>query len=117
FQQLLDQLRNNDIVVGDRAYGHFIVLFFLLNLRRSVDFIGRSSRKVDGRKCLQRLGHNDWLVHWLRPGKISALLSAQQWKELPKLLKVRIVRGSLYRPGFRVRQVTLVTTLLDPKLY
>ena len=30
---------------------------------------------------------------------------------------VRIVRGSLWRKGFRIRQVTLVTTLVDPQLY
>jgi hypothetical protein len=32
-------------------------------------------------------------------------------------MTVRLVRGSLYCKGFRVRQVTLVTTLLDPQLY
>ena len=32
-------------------------------------------------------------------------------------MTVRMVRGSLYRKGFGVRQLTLVTTLLDPQLY
>jgi hypothetical protein len=32
-------------------------------------------------------------------------------------MTLRMVRGSLYCKGFRVRQVTLVTTLLDPQLY
>jgi len=47
----------------------------------------------------------------------SAILSPEQWGQIPKELTVRIVRGSLWQPGFRVRQVTLVTTLLNPTLY
>ena len=115
FQALLGQLRNKDIVVGDRGYGYFIVLYFLQGL--GVDFIGRTTRKIDGRKRRQRLGHKDWLMDWTRPQKPSALLTPKQWKKVPKLLQVRIVVGSLYRPGFRVRQVTVVTTLLDPLAY
>jgi hypothetical protein len=32
-------------------------------------------------------------------------------------MTVRAIKGSCYRKGFRVRQVTVVTTLLDPQLY
>jgi hypothetical protein len=32
-------------------------------------------------------------------------------------MTMHIVCGSLYSKGFRVRHVTLVTTLLDPPLY
>lgn len=115
FQRLLSQLAHGDIAVGDRGFGHFIILNLLQSV--GVDFIGRSARKVDGRRRLRRLGPNDWLVQWRRPHTASALLSAQQWAQVPLYRTVRIVRGSLWRPGYRVRQVTLVTTLLDPTLY
>ena len=32
-------------------------------------------------------------------------------------MTLRVVKGRCYQKGFRVRQVTLVTTLLDPQLY
>lgn len=115
FHLLLRQLAPADIALGDRGFGHFLILHLLQNV--GVDFIGRSARKVDGRRRLGRLGPNDWLVQWRRPCKSSALLSAQQWAHVPLHRIVRIVRGSLWRPGYRVRQVTLVTTLLDPTLY
>ena len=36
---------------------------------------------------------------------------------MPAEMTVRAVKGSCYRKGFRVRQLTVVTTLLDPQLY
>src|SRR5207247_4837261 len=49
-----------------------------------------------------------------RPSRWLPLL---EWIGLPVELTVRVVRGSVYQKGFRVRQVTLVTTLLDPQRY
>lgn len=115
FYQMLPQLKVDDIILGDRGFGNFVVVALLQQLK--IDFIGRSLRKVDGRRRLRRLGRNDWLVQWKRAPQPSAILSPDQWTEFPKQLTVRIVRGSLWRKGYRLRQVTLVTTLLDPQLY
>lgn len=115
FHQLLSQLVRNDIVIGDRAFGYFVVLHLLRGV--GVDFIGRATRKIDGRRRVRRLGPKDWEVQWGRPRRASAFLSADEWSLLPETLTLRVVRGSLWRPGFRVRQVTLVTTLLDARRY
>ena len=115
FHQLLAQLVRNDIVIGDRAFGYFVVLHLLRGL--GVDFIGRSTRKIDGRRRVRRLGPKDWEVQWRRARRPSALLSALEWSQLPETLTLRVVRGSLWRPGYRVRQVTLITTLLDARRY
>lgn len=40
-----------------------------------------------------------------------------QWQALPDTLTLRAVKGSLYQKGFRVRQVTVITTLLDSAEY
>jgi hypothetical protein len=115
FGLLLEQLARGDIVLGDRGFGNFVLLALLQN--RGVDFIGRSARRVDGRSRLKRLGKNDWLVVWHKGKRASRWLPLQSWMDLPLHLTVRVVRGSVYQKGFRVRQVTLVTTLLDPQLY
>jgi hypothetical protein len=114
-KDFISQLAKNDIVIGDRGFGSFVVVY-LLRLA-GVDFIGRSARKVDGRRRCRHLGHNDWVVNWRRPAKRSAVMSLIEWALVPLSLEVRIVRGSHWRPGFRVRQVTVVTTLLDAQLY
>jgi hypothetical protein len=114
---LLNQLARGDIVVGDRGFGHFIMLALLQNLKLELDFIGRSARRIDGRKRLKRLGKDDWLQTWPKTSNPSLWLPRPQWAALPQELIVRVLRGSLYQKGFRVRQVTLVTTLLDPQRY
>jgi len=114
---MLAQLAQGDILLGDRGFGNFVLLALLQNLKRDLDFIGRSARGVDGRRRLKRLGKGDWLVAWKKGVNPSLWLPASQWASLPAQITVRIVRGSCYVKGFRVRQVTLVTTLLDPQHY
>lgn len=44
-------------------------------------------------------------------------LTARQWKSLPEVLQVRELRYRVMRPGDRVREITLITTLLDAQRY
>ncbi len=115
--QMLSQLVPNDILMGDRGFGNFVLLALLNHLQLGVDFIGRSARQVDGRRRLKRLSKNDWLVIWKKGTNPSLWLPALIWTALPKEITLRVVRGSCHVKGFRVRRVTVVTTLLDAKLY
>lgn len=117
FSLLMSQLKCGDIVLGDRGFGNFVVLALLRSLPGQIDFIGRCARRVDGRSRLKQLGKNDWLVVWNKGQNPSPWLPLLQWSGLAAQLTLRVVRGSVYQKGFRVRQVTLVTTLLDPERY
>ena len=108
-------LAKGDIVVGDRGFGCYTLLAWLQGL--GVDFIGRTTRRLDARRRLRRLGANDWLFQWERPTVPAAWLTASQWAGVSETLTVRVVRAKLGCRGFRVREVTVVTTLLDPALY
>jgi hypothetical protein len=113
---LAAQLNRGDILLGDRGFGSYPVIAWLKNLR--VDFLGRTTRRVDGRRRAQRLGRNDWLLRWTRSASSrSPWLTELERLALPAQMVVRAVRGSCYQKGFRVRQVTVITTLLDPELY
>jgi hypothetical protein len=113
---LPQQLAKGDILLGDRGFGCY-PLIALLQHALGVDFIGRTTRRLDGRRRLKRLAGNDWLIQWNKGAKASPWLSPAQWLALPKTLTLRAVKGSLYQKGYRVRQVTIITTLLDPQLY
>jgi len=115
--QTFDLLAPNDILIADRGLGNFVLLALLYHFKPRVDFIGRAARHVDGRRRLKRLGRGDWLVVWKKGCNPSLWLPAPLWALLPKEITVRIVRGSCYVKGFRVRRVTLVTTLLDAQRY
>lgn len=112
---LMSQLAKGDIVVGDRGFGNFTVVALLQTL--GVDFLGRSVRRSDGRRRIRRLGQDDWLLVWKKGPRPSPWLTLAQWAGLPGELTVRVVRGRGHQKGFRVRRVTLVTTLLDPQRY
>ena len=113
---LWDQLKKGDILLGDRAYGEFTTLAGLP--QQGVDVVARlhQRRKVDFRKG-QRLAKREALFIWTKGYQQSEILSASEWALLPAQITVRIVRFTTTIRGFRSRRVTLVTTLLDPKLY
>jgi hypothetical protein len=71
---------------------------------------------VDFRKA-KRLGKNDGLFTWKRGYQQSEIFTKQEWSLLPETIQVRILRFVIDVPGFRSQQITLVTTLLDPKLF
>jgi len=113
---LWEQLQKGDILLGDRAYGEYTTVAGLPP--QGVDVVARlhHRRKVDFRKA-QRLGKNDGLFVWTKGCQQSEILSAREWALLPARITVRIIRFSATIRGFRSRRITLVTTLLDSKLY
>jgi hypothetical protein len=114
--QLTSHLAKGDILLGDRGFGCY-PLIALFQQTLGLDFIGRTTRGIDGRRRSKRLGRNDWLIEWKKSGKASPWMTLLQWQGLPDTLSLRAVKGSLYQKGYRVRQVTVVTTLLDAQLY
>ncbi len=113
---LVSHLAARDIVLGDRGFGNYPLIAWL-HCTLGLDFIGRTTRSIDGRRRLKRLAKNDWLLSWSKGATPSPWLSALQWAGLPAQMTVRALKGSCYQKGFRVRQVTVITTLLDPQLY
>jgi hypothetical protein len=66
---------------------------------------------------LKALGIEDQLVAWLKPKTCPSRLTREVLAALPETLVLREVRYHINRPGFRTRQITLVTTLLDAEIY
>jgi hypothetical protein len=114
--QLTGHLVKGDILLGDRGFGCY-PLVALLEHTLGVDFIGRTTRCIDGRGRLKRLGPNDWLIEWKKGFSESAWMSTEQWQGLPGSLTVRAIKSPVCQKGFRVRHLTVITTLLDPLLY
>ncbi len=116
FRRLGEHLQKGDIVLGDRAFGEYTTAAALP--QQGVDLVARlhHQRKVDFRKA-KRLGKDDGLFVWDKGYQQSQILSASEWALLPTQITVRIIRFKATIRGFRNRRITLLTTLLDPKLY
>ena len=137
--QLHPEMEAGDVLLGDRAFGSFghvalLVLRGLHGIFRAhqkliIDFTAGRPHVVPGRdkhsrskgqprsKWIESLGPLDQIVAWLRPVEVPTWLTAAAWAALPATLRVRELRYTIARPGFRVHTVTLVTTLLDPVRY
>ena len=85
---------------------------------QGVDVVSRLSRtrKPDFRRAHKRLGRQDALFVWKKGCQQSDILSAQEWKDVPETIPVRIIRFYAMIRG-RKQRVTLATTLLDPVVY
>jgi Transposase DDE domain len=131
-------LRPGDLLVGDRVYGTYAHLALCRGRRLHclfrahqcliIDFRARRpyappgarGPEVKGRprsRWLKRLGKHDQLVEYHKPQERPAWMSAAAYAALPATVVVRELRYDIPIPGRRTRQVTLVTTLLDPKRY
>jgi len=63
------------------------------------------------------VGFDGRLVLWYQPKTRPTWLARETLAALPGALVAREVRYRIGRPGFRTREITLVTTLLDAAVY
>jgi hypothetical protein len=117
-KSLREILQKGDILIGDRHFGYYALAAWLQSF--SADLLARvptRSRHVDFRQAFKRLGRKDALFIWRKPKTIATYFSPEEWASLPEQMTVRVLRKVVENPGFRTREITLVTTLLDPQLY
>jgi hypothetical protein len=103
------ELRPGDVLVGDRAFGSFAHLSLLQSRGRHGSFRLHQRRP--------RPAARDHLTTYTKPQERPSWMTAEEFAALPSALTVREVRVRVRTPGRRVRQLALVTTLLDRRLY
>lgn len=119
FAELWNHLHPGDIALGDRGfcgYGDYCEL-----QQRGVHSVMREVQrlKIGGAlRVVERLGKDDLLLEWKR-GMFPSLgrRTREQWAALPESITVRQIRVMVEEPGFRTKEMRLLTTLLDPKKY
>lgn len=116
FRRLYEHLQPGDIVLGDRLYSSYADICLLK--ARTIDGVFRlhARRKTDFRKG-KILGVKDHIVTWTRPSYCPSGLDKSLFVTLPPSIQLREIQYQVEAKGFRTQQVTIVTTLLDDKLY
>jgi hypothetical protein len=131
------ELGEGDVLVGDTAfasYAHLALLsqrklhgLFRVHQRVLVSF--RKDRKLVGKqpkgtkaqratgRLIRKLGKYDQLVEYRKPPRCPEWMSVEAYQALPEKLIVREIRFRTKLKGGRTREITLVTTLLDPQQY
>ena len=114
-RQMWSIFRPGSIMLADRLMCAWTELVMLK--QRDVESVCRftSHRRADFRRG-KRLGKDDHLVAWYKPGKPRSI-DTQTYNTLPDSLTIRECRVQIAQPGFRVKVVVIATTLLDHVTY
>lgn len=135
--ELHPHLQAGDVLAADRGFCSFAHLALLvargvhgvmrIHQRTLVDFTPYRPHNVPGAKgnvagrptsrWLKKLGVSDQLVEWLKPTSCPNWMSAEQFAALPATITVRELRYAIHEKGFRPKEITLATTLLDQTRY
>jgi hypothetical protein len=115
FRTLHDLLEEGDVVLADRYFSGWFDIALLA--QRGVDVVVRKHqlRATDFRRGT-RLGVDDHLVCWNKPARPN-WMSPEQYAALPGELIVRELRVRVTQPGFRCREILVVTTLRDAEQF
>jgi len=110
-RKLWNVLLPGDVMLADRYMCAWHEIFTLQE--RGVEYVTRlnSNRSADFRRG-KRLGKGDHIVQWRRPSIIRSI-DWQTLISLPEFVTVRETRVQVKQPGFRTRNIVVVTTLLD----
>jgi len=133
---ILPLLMAGDILVADRgfcSFAHLALLLskgahavFRLHQKQIADFTpGRAHaqpRKAAPKgmprsRWVSACGLMDQVVEYFKPAQRPKWMSEDEYRVLPESIMVRELRYRITAPGFRTREVTLVTTLLDAVAY
>ena len=129
-----------DVVLGDRgfcSYAHIAILLnrklhgvFRAHQRQIIDFTPGRPRAAQGKtkgrpeatvrphsRWVLSQGDSDQVVIWYKPKVKPKWMSKDEYVSLPEEVTVRALRYRVHTPGYRVGEVTLVTTLPDASTY
>jgi hypothetical protein len=135
-----DVMRAGDLVVADRGFCSFVHMVMLLNInvfavfrlhqKTIVSFrkgrgyaqkrTGKKKASAKGKptsKWVKWLGTSDQIVEYFKPITRPKWMITHAYAALAESIQVRELRYRIARRGYRVKEVLLVTTLLDAVLY
>jgi hypothetical protein len=112
---LFHLLQAGDVLLGDACFCSYFMIALLVELGVDVVFHQHQRRTTDFTQG-RSLGSEDHLVVWHKPERPS-WMDAATYARMPNQLEVRELRQKVSIPGFRVTEVTVVTTLKNAQRY
>jgi putative transposase len=112
---LFHLLQDGDILLGDACFCSYFMIALLVELGVDVVFHQHQRRTTDFTQG-RSLGSEDHLMVWHKP-ECPSWMDAATYTRMPNHLEVRELRQKVSIPGFRVTQVTIVTTLKNAQRY
>jgi len=114
-RDMLEAFDEGDVAVFDRYYCSFMMLA-MLSLRGVHACTRLHQRRISDFRRGRRLGPDDHLITWDRP-KRPGWMSEELYRQIPETLTLRELRFYVKVPGRRTEAITVITTLIDSKVY
>jgi IS4 transposase len=117
WRRIWGSCKKGDVVLADRAFCAFTDFWFLS--KKELDCVMRLHQRRKEQKIIHRFNKNDYLVQWEK-GKASQKaewITLKKWEKIPETMTVRYIKVQVQIPGFRTKELTVATTLLDNKSY
>jgi putative transposase len=115
-RQVIGQFQRGDIALADRFFCSYWTIAAWQ--ARGVDVVVRlhQCRTADFRRG-RRVGRDDHLVTWSKPQQVPDWMTRAEYDAMPAALTIRELRVRVRDKTQRVRNLVIVTTLLDAKTY
>ncbi len=114
-RSMMGRIKAGSILVGDRSFASYFGIAQLLQGQVDGVFRMHQRRKLDFRRG-RCLGVTDHVVRWRKPQRPEWMDEAT-YALMPDEISVRELRFKVTQVGYRVHEITLATTLLDPIAY
>jgi hypothetical protein len=115
FRQLVAQILPGSVVVGDRIYCSYFEIAVLQ--QGGVATVARLHQcRTSSFRRAGKPWRTDQRVTWPKPEQ-PAWMDDATYATMPATLEVREIRKTVDIPGFRVKQLHVITTLLDAAAY
>jgi hypothetical protein len=115
-RELWARLTPKDVALADRNFCSYADLNAICAAGADAVMRLHAHRRADFRQG-RRLGPNERLLTWTKPRACPAGFTPEAFAAMPPTLRVRMIRYRIETPGFRTKNVVLITTLLDPIAY
>ncbi|MFH1312533.1 MAG: IS4 family transposase [Candidatus Eisenbacteria bacterium] len=105
-----------DVLLADRGFTGYADFFCLT--QRGVDCVMKNhQRRTKRLAVVKKISKGDHLILWYKTRVRPKWLSPKQWRAIPNTINLRQIAFHVNMPGFRTKTITVVTTLLDYRIY
>lgn len=115
WRDLWHLLEPGQIILGDRGFSGYAGLSYL-KTNENVDSIMRMDRKIDPGNW-DKVSKNEWLITIHKKRSCPKSWPQEMWAKVEDQRTFRIIKVKEYTPGFRSKDIYLITTLLEEKVY
>jgi hypothetical protein len=115
-RQIMSCFQAGEIALMDKLFANFWTLADFVRCQVDVVTLLNETRQIDLSQAI-RLRKTDYLISIRRPQPCPSWLDRKAYQEAPETLTLRLIKAQVGKAGYRVRELQILTTLIDYQAY